>query len=144
MTRRIFLLALVAVALVVAGGSTRMSSAAFTATTTVAGNTITADRLSNYFEVTPGSATRPGTSTPVASGDVDSLALDFGTAPSVRTFTDVFAVQNVSSQPQTAALTHLGIAQIEAVFFASSGSSSATLAPGASTTVSVTSSATAV
>ena len=81
MTRRLVLLALVAVAVVVAGGSTRMSSAAFTATTTVPGNTITADRVSNYFQVTPGSAVRPGTSTPVASGDVDTLTLDFGTVP---------------------------------------------------------------
>jgi large repetitive protein len=143
-TRRLVLLALVAVAIVVAGGSTRMSSAAFTATTAVPGNTITADRLSNYFQVTPGSAVRPGTSTPVASGDIDTLALDFGTAPSARTFADVFAVQNVTGQSQTADLTSLGITQIAAVVFASSGSSSATLAPGASTTVSVTSSSTAL
>lgn len=144
MTRRLVLTVLVAVALVVAGGSTRMSSAAFTATTSVPGNTITADRLSNYFLVTPGSAVRPGTSTPVASGGVDTLALDFGTAPSVHSFTNVFAVENVSGQPQTATLTSLGITQIASVFFASSGSSSATLAPGASTTVSVTSSPTAL
>jgi large repetitive protein len=143
-TRRLVLLGLVAVAVVVAGGSTRMSSAAFTATTSVPGNSITADRLSNYFQVTPGSAVVPGTSTPVASGDVDTLALGFGTVPSVRTFTSVFTVQNVTGQPQTATLTSLGITQIEAAFFASSGSSSATLAPGASTTVSVTSSATAL
>lgn len=144
MTRRLALLALVAVAVFVAGSSTRMSSAAFTATTTVPGNTITADRLSNYFMVTPGSALRPDTSTPVASGDVDTLALDFGTVPSTQTFTNVFAVQNVTGQSQTAALTSLGITQIAAVVFASSGSSSATLAPGASTTVSVTSSGTAL
>ena len=144
MTRRLVLTVLVAVALVVAGGSTRMSSAAFTATTSVPGNTITADRLSNNFLVTPGSAVRPGTSTPVASGGVDTLALHFGTAPSVHSFTNVFAVENVSGQPQTATLTSLGITQIASVFFASSGSSSATLAPGASTTVSVTSSPTAL
>jgi hypothetical protein len=144
MTRRLVLTVLVAVSVVVAGGSTRMSSAAFTATTSVPGNTITADRLSNYFLVTPGSAVRPGTSTPVASGGVDTLALDFGTAPSVQPFTNVFAVENITGQPQTATLSSLGITQIASVFFVSSGSSSATLAPGASTTVSVTSSATAL
>lgn len=144
MTRRLVVPVLVAVLVVVAGGSTRMSSAAFTATANVPGNTITADRLSNYFAVTPGSAVRPGTSTPVAGGDVDTLALDFGTAPSVGTFTDVFTVQNVTGQPQTATLVSLGITQIDSAFFASSGSSSATLAPGASTAVSVTSSATAL
>ena len=143
-TRRLVLLALVAVAVVVAGGSTRMTSAAFTATTTVAGNTITADRVSNYFQVTPGSAVRPGTSTPVATGDVDTLALDFGTVPSAGTFTNVFSVQNVTGQPQTATLTSLGFTHVAAVVFASSGSSSATLAPSASTTVSVTSSSTAL
>jgi hypothetical protein len=144
MTRRLVLLALVVVVVFVASGSTRMSSAAFTAATSVSGNTITADRLSNYFAVTPGSAVRPGTSTPVAGGDVDTLALNFGTAPSVGTFTDVFTVQNVTGQSQTATLASLGITQIDSAFFASSGSSSATLAPGASTAVSVTSSATAL
>jgi hypothetical protein len=143
-TRRLVLPALVAVVVFVAGGSTRMSSAAFTATTSVAGNTITADRLSNYFQVTPGTAVKPGTSTPVASGDVDTLTLDFGTAPSTLTFTNVFTVQNVTGQAQTATLTSLGITQIASVFFASSGSSSATLAPGVSTTVLATSSATAL
>jgi hypothetical protein len=143
-TRRLVLPVLVAVLVVVAGGSTRMSSAAFTATTSVPSNTITADRLSNYFLVTPGSAVKPGTSTPVASGDVDTLTLDFGTPPSTLTFTNVFSVQNVTGQSQTATITSLGITQIASVFFASSGSSSAALAPGASTTVSVTSSATAL
>jgi hypothetical protein len=143
-TRRLVLPVLVAVLVVVAGGSTRMSSAAFTATTSVPNNTITADRLSNYFLVTPGSAVKPGTSTPVASGDVDTLTLDFGTPPSTLTFTNVFTVQNVTGQSQTATITSLGITQIASVFFASSGSSSAALAPGASTTVSVTSSATAL
>ena len=144
MTRRLVLPVLVAVLVFVAGGSTRMSSAAFTATTSVPGNTITADRLSNYFLVTPGSAVKPGTSTPIASGDVDTLTLDFGTAPSTLTFTNVFTVQNVTGQSQTATLTSLGITQIASVFFASSGSSSAALAPGASTTVSATSSTTAL
>jgi hypothetical protein len=143
-TRRLVLPVLVAVLVVVAGGSTRMSSAAFTATTSVPSNTITADRLSNYFLVTPGSAVKPGTSTPVASGDIDTLTLDFGTAPSTLTFTNVFTVQNVTGQSQTATIASLGITQIASVFFASSGSSSAALAPGASTTVSVTSSATAL
>jgi hypothetical protein len=144
MTRRLGLLGLILLLVFVAGGSTRMSSAAFTATTSVAGNTITADRLSNYFHVTPGSAVAPNTSTPVASGNVDTLTLDFGTVPSARTFTNAFAVQNVTGQSQTATLTTLGITQISAAVFASSGSSTAALAPGASTTVSVMSSSTAL
>ena len=41
------------------------SAAAFTSSTSVAGNGITADALRNYFSVTPGSDVQPGTSNAV-------------------------------------------------------------------------------
>ena len=105
-------------------------------------NSVAVDKLANYFSVVPGTAVQAGTSTPVASGDVDSLSLAFGTVPSARTFTSVFRITNVSGSTQTATLALSGVAQISSAVFASSGSGSATLAAGASTTLSVTTSST--
>jgi Bacterial Ig domain len=123
---------LACICLVAVGGGARFTSAAFTAASTVGGNNVTVDQLSNYFSVTPISS--------AASGDVNSLSLNFGTIASARTLTNVFRVTNVSSTTQTAILTLASVPQISSVFFASSGSTSAPLAPGASTTVSVTTS----
>jgi hypothetical protein len=85
---------------------------------------------------------QPGTSTSVASGNVDAMSLDFGTVPSARTFTSVFRVTNVSGAARTATLTVSGVPQVASAVFASSGSGSATLAAGASTTLTVTTSQT--
>lgn len=123
---------LACISLVALGGSARFTSAAFTAAATVGGNGLTVDQLSNHFSVTPLSS--------AASGDVNSLTLNFGTIASARTLTGVFRVTNVSSATQTAVLTLASVPQISSVSFASSGSTSATLAPGASTTVNVTTS----
>src|SRR5919204_6887036 len=131
MTQRRRLLLLTALlGILVAGLSARLTSAAFTASTAIGANTVTADKLGNYFSVTPGSS--------VATGNVDTLSLAFGTVPSARTFTSVFTVANVSGATRTAALTLAGVAQVVSAVFASSGTSTATLAAGASTTVSVT------
>src|SRR5437016_2465073 len=73
MSRRAVLLALAAGAVALA--NVHLSSAAFTAAPVSAGATIQVDRLSNSFSVTPGSAVQPGTTTAVASGDVDTLSL---------------------------------------------------------------------
>jgi len=62
------------------------SAAAFTSSTSVAGNGITADALRNYFSVTPGSDVQPGTSNAVAGGNVDSLSIDLGPEPSPTSF----------------------------------------------------------
>ena len=83
-----------------------------------------------------------GTSTPIASGNVDSLSLGFGTVPSARTFTNVFTIKNVSGSAQTATLALSSVPEITSVAFASSGSTTATLPAGASTTLSVTTSST--
>jgi len=48
-----------------------------------------------HFQVTPGTAAVANTSTPVASGNVDTLALAFALVPSARVFTSVFTVKNV-------------------------------------------------
>ncbi|MDX6512550.1 MAG: hypothetical protein QOE36_2054 [Gaiellaceae bacterium] len=124
-------------AIVVCAGATLATHAAFTAALPVPGNVMTVDSLANYFQVTPGTAVQPGTSTPVASGNVNTLALSFGTVPSARTFTSVFTVKNVSAQSQTAVLSVGSVSQIASAVFASSGTATAALAAGASTTVTV-------
>jgi large repetitive protein len=123
---------LACISLVTLGGAARFTSASFTAATSVGSNSLTVDQLSNYFSVTPISS--------AASGNVDNLSLSFGTVASARTLTNVFRVTNVSNSTQTAVFTLASVPQISSVVFASSGSSSATLAAGASTTVSVTTS----
>ena len=81
--RRLAAILLVAActAVAVAGFAAHLSGALFTAQTAVAGNTVTVDKLANYFQVTPGSAVQVNTSTPVASGTVDTLALTFALVP---------------------------------------------------------------
>src|SRR4051794_6132050 len=128
------LVAIACLGLAVAGLCARLSAAAFTAATATNSNTVTVDKLANYFSVTP-------LNTTVASGDVDSLSLDFGTVASARTFTSVFRVTNVSGAARTATLALSSVAQISSVAFAGGGSST-TLAAGASTTVNVTTSST--
>ena len=108
----------------------------------VPSNGVTADALRNYFSVSPGADVQPGTSTAVAGGDVDGLSIDLGTVPSARTFSSVFRITNVSGAAQTATLALSSVPQVASGVFASSGSSSATLAAGASTTLTVTTSAT--
>lgn len=120
----------------------RGSAALFTASKTIGANTVTVDKLGNTFSVTPGTLNRPGTGTPIATGDVDTLALDFGTVPNAQTFTTVFTVTNRTSTAQTAVLTLTGAPQVASVVFASSGTGTATLAAGASATVNVTTSPT--
>jgi hypothetical protein len=123
------ILALAAVLAV--GGFTRMTSAAFTDGLTTGGNSFTVDKLSNHFTVTPGSD---------ATGNVDSLSIDLGFVASPQTVPNIFTVQNVSSVARTATLVVLGPGQLSSASFAQSGSSSVTLAPGASSAVSLTTS----
>jgi large repetitive protein len=139
-TRTVIALACLSLALV--GGFAHFSSAAFTSSTAVPSNALQVDQLSNHFSVTPGSAVQVGTATPIASGNVDALSLGFGTVPSARTFTNVFTIKNVGSSTATATLAMTSIPEISSIAFASSGSTTATLAPGASTTFSVTTSST--
>jgi large repetitive protein len=138
--RRLVVVACLCLAALGLGAS--FSAAAFTRSTSVAGNGITADALRNYFSVTPGSDVQPGTSNAVASGDVDSLSIDLGTVPSARTFSNVFRITNASGATRTATVTLSSVPQVSSAVFASSGSSSVTLAAGASTTLSVTTSTT--
>lgn len=128
--------------LAAAGGFTQLSSAAFTGSTALPGNAITADALRNYFSVSPGTDVQPGTATAVAAGNVDGLSIDLGTVPSARTFSNAFRITNVSSASRTATLTLSSVPQVAAAVFASSGSGTATLAAGASTTLTVTTSTT--
>lgn len=141
MKRRVAIILLAACAAVaVAGYAVRLSSAAFTSQKAVTGNTVTVDTLGNYFQVTPGTAVVVNTSTPVATGDVNTLALAFALVPSARAFTSVFTVKNISTQSRTAVLTPGGPSQVVSAVFASTGTTTATLAAGASTTVTVTTS----
>jgi hypothetical protein len=136
------LLVLGCLCLAALGMGAGFSAAAFTSSTSVPANGITADALRNYFSVTPGSDVQPGTSNAVAGGDVDSLSIDLGTVPSARTFSNVFRITNVSGATQTATLTLSSVAQVSSAVFAASGSGSVTLAAGASTTLSVATSPT--
>ena len=125
-----------------AGLFTHLSSAAFTTSTAVPANGVTADALRNYFSVSPGGDVQPGTSSAVAGGNVDGLSIDLGTVPSARTFSSVFRITNVSGASRTATLSLSSVPQIAAAVFTSSGSTSVTLSAGASTTLSVTTSTT--
>jgi hypothetical protein len=140
LTHRLAVLACAGLAF--AGALTHFSSASFTNATAVPSNAVAVDKLANYFSVVPGTAVQAGTSTPVASGNVDTLSIAFGTVPSARTFTSVFSITNVSGSSQTATIALSGAAQILSAVFASSGTTSVTLAAGASTTLSVTTSTT--
>jgi hypothetical protein len=126
--------AIACLGLAVAGLCARLSAAAFTGSTAIASNSVTVDKLANYFSVTPLNGT-------VASGGVDNLALDFGTVASARTFSSVFQVRNVSGASQTAVLTLSNVPQISTLAF-SGGGTSISLAAGASATVNVTTSST--
>jgi Bacterial Ig domain/Bacterial Ig-like domain len=130
-TARRLALVIAAVAVVTVGTVTHMSAASFTASLETEGSAVTADRLSNHFAVTPG---------PDAAGDVDGLAIDLGLVAEPQTVPGAFTVRNVSSTAETATLTLLGPAQLASATFASSGTASATLAPGASSSVSLTTS----
>lgn len=135
MSRRRILLGSIAAtaALLVAGGTTRLSSAAFTTDLTASGSVLTADRIANHFSVAPGSD---------ATGDVDTLEIDLGLVASPGTVAGVFTVTNVTGQSRTATLEVLGPGQVASAAFAASGTGTAVLAPGASSAVSVTTSPT--
>ena len=108
----------------------------------------TSNRSSNYWvdvvferaqilSTAPGTAVQPGSSTPVATGAGSAISLDFGINPTVNTFGDVFSVTNISPDPQTLTLSAASVHQLDAATFAENGTSSATLQPGGSTTISV-------
>ena len=99
----------------------------------MAGNTVTVDKLGNYFQVIPGTAVQAGTSIPVSTGNVDTLALAFSLVPSARAFTSVFTIENITTQSRTAVPTLNGPAQVASAVFASTGTTSATPAAGAGT-----------
>jgi hypothetical protein len=128
--------------LATAGLFTQLSSAAFTGSLVVPSNGITADALRNYFSVSPGTDVQPGTSTAVAAGNVDGLSVDLGTVPSARTFSNVFRITNVSGASRTATLSLSSVPQVTSAVFAANQGTSVTLAAGASTTLSVTTSTT--
>src|SRR2546425_12229297 len=134
--RRLVLIACLSLA--AAGLFTQLSSAAFTGSIAAPGNSITSDALRNYFSVSPGTDVQPGTSTAVAAGNVDGLSIDLGTVPSARTFSSVFHITNVSGASRTATVPLSSVPQVASAVFASSGSTSATLAAGASTNLTVT------
>lgn len=125
----------------VVGPSAGSTLASFTAAPTgSAGNAVSVDALRNTFLVAPGSAVQPGTSTPVASGGTDSLALTLGSVPSARTFTNVFTVKNLTAASQTAVISLQSISQVSTAVFASTGTGSVSLAAGATASVSITTS----
>ena len=128
------LLALVGLVAMLTGGT----NALFTDSTANPNNSVSVDGLANHFAVEPGSAVQPGTSTTIATGDIDSLELDFGTAETNQTFTDVFVVENVSGGTRTAKLSTGNLpSQIASMKFASSGTNTVALADGETAAVTV-------
>jgi hypothetical protein len=127
-------LALVALAgLAACAAVTRPTAAAFTAANSATAS-YTVDRLASYFAVAPAS--------PVASGDVDTQTLTFGTVPAAQQFPSVFTVRNTTGEPQQAVLSLAGAPQLAAPVFASTGTATDTIPAGATRTVSVATSTT--
>ena len=111
----------------------RGTSAAFTAKSSVDTNGVGVDALRKHVSVAPGA---------LASGDADSLAIDLGLVAAPQTFASAFTVSNPTAEPQNITVSLSGVAQISSVVFASTGTTAATLAPGASTAVQLTTSPT--
>ena len=111
----------------------RGTSAAFTAKSSVDTNGVGVDALRKHVSVAPGA---------LASGDADSLAIDLGLVAAPQTFASAFTVSNPTAEPQSITVSLSGVAQISSVVFASTGTTAATLAPGASTAVQLTTSPT--
>jgi hypothetical protein len=94
------------------------------------------------YTITPGSAVQPGTTTKIATGDANTLQLNFGTVPSARTITSIFTVTNVSGASLPISIAPIAVGQIATTVFSSTGTASMTLASGASTSVTMTTSST--
>jgi hypothetical protein len=115
--------------------------------TDLAGNPMPADYSWSFstqlpITITPGTAVQPGTTTRIATGNADTLALDFGLVPSARTITSVFTITNTGSSSLTLTLGVVGVGQLSWARFASNNSSTRTLAAGASGSVSFATSST--
>ncbi len=98
------LAAVMAIAFAAAG----TTSAAFQGSGGSGTSVAATDSLANYFSIEPGTAVQPGTSTPIAAGSGESLAIDAGRVPDSRTIADVVRVTNVSGSTQTLDLAKLG------------------------------------
>jgi hypothetical protein len=115
--------------------------------TDTAGNQLPADygwTFSTRLPITiaPGTAVQPGTSTRIATGNADTLALNFGLVPSARTITGVFTVTNTSGASLPLTLAPVDVPQLLWARFASNNSSTLTLANNASASVSFATSST--
>lgn len=130
MNRRILV---AAVALAGVGLLVRGSAAAFTAAVSVGGNSFTVDSVRAHVSVAPGA---------LATGGVDDLAIALGFVSSPRSFPAAFTVTNVGAAAETLALSLSGVPQVDSAVFAASGTGSVTLAPGASSDVTLTTSPT--
>ena len=140
--RKRTLLVSIAFALIVAGGS-RVTFSSFTATPIgVGGSSFSAATLGSFISVVPGSDTQPGTQTAVATGVADALSVGLGAVPSPRTFTSVFTVTNSGGMPLALTLSPSLPAQVTAARFATSGTTTVTLAAHTSSAVQIQTSAT--
>lgn len=128
MSGRALALALVAAVVLLGRGS----AAAFTDALTVGGNTVTVDSVRAHVAIAPGA---------VANGSVDDLTVSLGFVEAPRAFTQAFTVTNTTGATETVSLSLAGVPQVESAVFAVSGAAAATLAPGASSAVTLTTSA---
>jgi hypothetical protein len=102
-----------------------MTSAAFTAGTTISGNTIVVDRLGNYVTVAPAAG--------LSTGDVDSLSIDLAALDGSLVVGPVATI--TASQAVTLELALAGPLQVAAAFFDSSLTTQVTLSAGASSRI---------
>jgi hypothetical protein len=92
--------------------------------------------------IAPGTANQPNTSTRIATGNADTLSLNFGLVPSARTITSVFSITNTASSSLPLTLAVVGVPQLTWARFASNNSSTLTLGAGATASVSFATSST--
>lgn len=107
------------------------TSATFVDSAASGTNVSATDGLGRYFSIVPGTAVRPGTSTPVANGSGVTIAIDVGRVPDSRTIADVLRITNNTGVARTFDLATLGTLTPIVGFEFSDSSTSKSIAPAA-------------
>ncbi len=121
----------VAVAVFVFFAPATFTSATFVDSGTSGTNTASTDGLTRYFTIVPGTATRPGTATPVAVGSNETISFDLGRVPDSRTFNDVARITNTDSIAHSLDLSTVGTLTPIVGWEFSDGTTSKSIASGA-------------
>jgi hypothetical protein len=121
----------VIVAVFVFFAPTTFTSATFVDSGTSGTNVASTDGLTRYFTIVPGTATRPGTATPVAVGSNETISFDLGRVPDSHIFNDVARITNVDSVSRSLDLSTLGTLTPIIGWEFSDGTTTKSFAPGA-------------